>query len=765
MHIVWGIAVAVVSVTVATLLRWALQPLLGYTSPFILFYPAVMLSGWFGGLFPGLLATVLGATAGLIWFVQAPGIRNLQADAQFGLMLLIGGVISALTEGLYRAVRQARAGNGEANVHEAAASEADEMLRLLIEGVMDYAILILDPGGRIANWNDGARRLTGYHSSEVLGKHVSMLFSPEDQAAGVPEQELRDAVELGTVHHDRWCVRKDGTRYWATGTVTVLRSANGGIRGFVKLRRDLTDRKLVEESLRASEDRLRLTTDAVPALICYVDAQLRIRLLNRAYEDWYGKPRQSAYGKHIREVVGAAAYQQASLHIEEALAGKMVSLESVQEIRDSTRQLSVTYVPDVDCDGHVRGIVAFVNDITERKKLIAQITHERNSAENARRAAEEANRAKDAFLATVSHELRTPLTAILGWIRLLRSNDLDEATAADALDTIERNARAQARLIEDLLDMSRIASGKLLLNVQPLELSKAIEAAAESMRPAAEAKRIVLESFVLEPAIVNGDPARLQQVVWNLLSNAIKFTGEGGRVRLELTRRGAAAEISVTDTGPGISPQFLPHVFDRFRQADASTTRKFGGLGLGLSIVRHLVELHGGTVAATSAGEGKGATFSVTLPLAAARSGGGGPPLRRGERDDTPRLDGVRVLVVDDERDARNLIKQTLEGCRAEVQTAESVDAAIERFDSFRPDILISDIGMPQKDGYELIARVRKMGPERGGNVPAIALTAFARGEDRRKAMRAGFQQHISKPVEPMELATAVADLAGRKRK
>ncbi|HEV2856412.1 MAG TPA: response regulator [Thermoanaerobaculia bacterium] len=385
----------------------------------------------------------------------------------------------------------------------------------------------------------------------------------------------------------------------------------------------------------------------------------------------------------------------------------------------------------------------------------------------ARKQAEEANRMKDEFLATLSHELRTPLNAILGWVQVLRTGKLDEAAAARSLETIERNARAQAQLIADLLDVSRIITGKLRLESKPVELHRIIDAALDSVRPATDAKGIQL-SVSLAPLAspVLGDSDRLQQVVWNLLSNAIKFTPRGGRVEIRLREMGMNAVIQVVDTGIGIRPEFLPFVFDRFRQAESSLTRSHGGLGLGLSIVRHLIELHGGTVEVESEGEGLGATFTVRLPLRAELAEG--PPLS-GQAPSTSQvwslpdlLQGVHVLVVEDEEDTRDLLVTALEQCGAEVAAFGSVPAALEDFDRAVPDVLVSDIGVPLEDGYSLIRKVRARKPGQGGNVPAAALTAYARAEDRLRALEAGFQTHLAKPVDPSEFVAAVARLAGR---
>jgi signal transduction histidine kinase/ActR/RegA family two-component response regulator len=399
----------------------------------------------------------------------------------------------------------------------------------------------------------------------------------------------------------------------------------------------------------------------------------------------------------------------------------------------------------------------------EREELL-------ESERAARNTAERMSDVKDEFLATLSHELRTPLNAILGWAHVLRGGFKDPADLEKGLETIERNARAQTQLIEDLLDMSRITSGKVRLDVQAIQPVSFIEAAIETVRPAADAKAIRLESL-LDPSAgpISGDPNRLQQVIWNLLSNAIKFTPKLGKVQVLLERVNSHIEVSVADTGVGIKPEFIEHLFERFRQGDASTTRKYGGLGLGLSIVKSLVELHGGTVVMKSPGEGLGTTVTVHLPLTVVhRADGGSPRLHpRTHAAATPMfiatdLTGLKVLVVDDQPDARDLIQRVLEGCDAVVTTAGSAAEALVLIESERPDVLISDIGMPGTDGYELLRLVRELGPDRGGRVPAIALTALARSEDRTRALRAGFLVHVAKPVDPSELCVTVASVAGR---
>jgi signal transduction histidine kinase/ActR/RegA family two-component response regulator len=401
------------------------------------------------------------------------------------------------------------------------------------------------------------------------------------------------------------------------------------------------------------------------------------------------------------------------------------------------------------------------------KRAAAERTQLLDAERAARAEAERASLMKDEFLATVSHELRTPLNAILGWAQLLRMGTDEPGELEEGLEAIERNSRAQAQLIEDLLDMSRIISGKVRLDVQAVDLAEVVNAAVESVRPSADAKGITLRK-VLDPLAgpVSGDPNRLQQVVWNLLSNALKFTPRGGKVSVLLERVNSHLEVTVVDTGAGISPAFLPHVFERFRQADGSTTRSAGGLGLGLSIVKQLVELHGGTVRAKSAGEGQGATFTVMLPLAPVRE-----TFQR-QHPATPSpsslassgvdLTGVRILLVDDERDTLEVVRRVLVQCHAEVATASSAYEALKLLSSLRPDVLLSDIGMPVKDGYQFMQELRRRTPEEGGRTPAIALTAFARSEDRTRAMMAGYQVHISKPIHTHELLATVASLVGR---
>jgi PAS domain S-box-containing protein len=422
-------------------------------------------------------------------------------------------------------------------------------------------------------------------------------------------------------------------------------------------------------------------------------------------------------------------------------------------------------MPLCDSKGHVLYWFGSNTDITEQREHAEERHRILESERAARSNAERASVLKDEFLATLSHELRTPLNAILGWTQLLRTGERDEASLDEGLQTIERNARAQTRIIEDLLEMSRIMSGKTRLDVQPIDLAAIVESAVGTVAPAAAAKQVRIVKMLDPVQTMSGDPARLQQVLWNLLANAIKFTPKGGRVDIMLERINSHVEISVSDNGEGISPEFLPFVFDRFRQQDASQTRRHSGLGLGLSIVKNLTELHGSSVRAESEGLGKGATFTVSLPLVSVRQGAG-PRVHPGADGSEicpidVDLEGVRVLVVDDERDSLEFARRLLKECKAGVLTATSAVEGLRLICAECPDVIVSDIGMPEKDGLEMIRELRAQSPP-ATKIPAIALTAFARSEDRTRAMLAGYQVHLSKPVQPQELIAAVANLAGR---
>lgn len=994
---------------------------------------------------------------------------------------------------------------------EAALKESEERFRLLVEDVQDYAIFMLDTSGRFVSWNAGVERILGYSEAEFIGQHASCIFTAEDVTKGEDNKELQTAATEGRAVDERWHVRKDGTRFWASGVVTALRNEAGTLRGFTKVMRDMTEHKRAEEErtqllareqharrelektlleLHRSEARFRRVAESGIVGLIFSDVNGNITEANDAFLRMVGYKREDLLqgklrwdemtppeylhlderaikelknsgvctpfekeyirkdGSRVPIVLGAALLQgsqdhavcfvlditkrkwaesalQTALHSSRQYATQLRRLasaslainsalsldEMLEVISERAREIvgahqSITSMtidenwaqvinavsvsdkyaaspqyketPDVsgiyallcrrqqpiritkaeleadpawqefgkqasshpamqgwlaapltgrdgksigviqlsdkyegeftesdeaiivqlaqmasvaiensrlyraakeaqeelhrqlqftsaitnslgegvyaidsagcvtflnpaaeqmlgfskaellgknmhetihfqradnsqisaeDCqvlavlrsrktvsndldvftckngtvlpvaytaspilvDNQITGAVIVFQDITERKRAEKEREQLLIREQASRAQAQEANRIKDEFLSTVSHELRTPLNAMLGWVQMLRSGKLNEAAVARALEVIERNARSQNQLIEDLLDVSRIISGKMRLNVRPIELAPIINGAIDSVRLAAEAKAIQL-TCVLDPAggLIAGDPDRLQQVVWNLLSNAIKFTPKGGYVTVQLERINSNVEVSVSDTGIGISPEFLPYVFERFRQAEGATTRSHGGLGLGLAIVRHLVELHGGTIHADSPGEGQGATFTVKFPLTAVRM----HPSSRAQIspngfsevavDDCQKLDHLQVLVVDDEADARELLTTVLEQCGAKVTAVASVEEALKVIEWSKPDVLVSDIGMPEEDGYSLIGKVRARETQKGERIPAAALTAYARAEDRKRALLAGFQTHLPKPVEPAELIAVVASLAGR---
>lgn len=510
------------------------------------------------------------------------------------------------------------------------------------------------------------------------------------------------------------------------------------------------------------------TLDAVLAL----DERGRITFWNPRAEETFGWTRAQAVGAVFATLVLPAPSRPGLRRCLNGFAevgdqqSCRVELEAVR--RDGTAfpvELTISSIPGGG-DIHLN---VFARDITQRRHDEAEREHLLEETENARAQAEMASRAKDEFLSTLSHELRTPLTAIVGWTYLLRGGRLDSASAAKGLEAIERNASAQAQVISDILDLSRIVGARFRLNVRPLELAPVVAAAMEPLMPAANAKSVKLQT-VLDPTagLVSGDPDRLRQVVWNLVSNAVKFTPRGGRVTVRVERAGESVRVSVEDTGEGIAPGFLPHVFEHFRQADQSNTRAHGGLGVGLAVVRHLVELHGGTVHAESTGMGRGATFVVVLPALeteqlpageVASTAVGAAPF---PADGLGVLQGVKVLLVDDGEDVREVVGSVLRDHGAEVSTAKTASEALRSLALFAPDVLIAEVEMMGETGYSLIRKVRSLPPEQGGRVPAAALSTYARTEDRVQALLAGFQIHLAKPVQPAELLAVVASLAAR---
>jgi PAS domain S-box-containing protein len=553
---------------------------------------------------------------------------------------------------------------------------------------------------------------------------------------------------------------------WFLLQVSSMQGAAGGA---VISHIDITDRKKVEAELKNSEQFNRSIFENSPDCVQVLELDGTLHTMNTNGLCLMGIDDLSLFvGKQWIDFWEGDENELAYQAVQKALQGKTTNFEGFCKTAKGTMKYwDVSVSPVFDAEGKPTRLISTSRDITDRRETESEREKLLKNEKAARKDAEIANRMRDEFLATVSHELRAPLNSILGWARLMEKGKLDEITTAKAINTIVRNAESQNRLIEDLLDVSRIISGKLRLEVITVKPINVVESALETVRPAAEAKGITLE--IKEDADVShisGDPNRLQQVIWNLLSNAIKFTPNEGLVRLEIERTDDFVEIKVKDTGVGIKEEFLPHVFDRFRQADASSIRKFGGLGLGLAIVRHITEMHGGTVHAFSEGENRGSTFIVRLPLIASpkndEEGKTDSKKRILETESSLNLAGLLILVVDDEEDTRQLLTQSLTFYGATVISASSAAEGFTELTDKNPDVLVSDIGMPDEDGYSFIRKVRTIPDDKLKDIPAVALTGFARAQDRMRALSSGFQNHVAKPVEPDELVTVIASLTGR---
>jgi PAS domain S-box-containing protein len=656
-------------------------------------------------------------------------------------------------------------GNGVDITELKRAEDAAAALVAIVES-SDDAIIGTDLQGTITSWNKGAEKLYGYTAAEAIGRPVAMLIPPQrrDEELLVLER-IREGKQID--HYETIRRRKDGTDVAVSLTASPIRNRAGDIIGGSKIARDITERKQAEEALRESEERYRLLVEnAVDFAIITTDLRGRVTGWNTGAERILGYSEAEMIGQPAHVIFLPEDIERA--HPEQEMRRAVSRGRSVNERwhvrKDGSRFYgSGLMMPLHSASGELRGFVKIFRDLTDQKRAQEEREQLLAREREARAEAEEANQLKDEFLATVSHELRSPLNAILGWASLLRDSRVRGEQLGRAVEIIERNAQSQARLIEDLLDVSRIVSGKLSVHMRPTILNQVVEGVVADMRPSADAKGIDLRLTESGEEInIIGDANRLQQVIWNLLSNAIKFTPDGGRIEVEMKRVGAHVELRVSDTGRGISPEFLPHVFDRFRQAYRTDAGARAGLGLGLTIVQHIIEAHGGTVMVESAGVGQGATFTVKLPVAAST-----PvtipavesrqlELKAGA---LPSLSGVRVLVVDDDEDARGVLSAVLGSYGAEVTTATNAAQALEILAADSPNVLVSDINMPGMDGYELIRRVRAMERERGGKIPAVALTAYARAEDRVRALQAGYQMHVPKPIEPAELEVVVATL------
>jgi PAS domain S-box-containing protein len=632
----------------------------------------------------------------------------------------------------------------------------EDIYRKAIEDISDYAIFMTDSEGVVTNWNVGAKHILGYSEEEIIGKNASRFFTAEDRAKEIHVKELATAAMFGRAEDERWHVRKDGSRFWASGIVTPVRDDAGRLIGFSKVMRDMTEKnKLTQERDRF----FALSID----MLCIVHLDGRFQRVNAAFQEVLGFSEEELLNMSIFELVHPDDQAETAGGYEKLVAGQSIKfMENRLRTKDENyKWVAWSYFP-VPEDG-----LAFAvgRDMTELRQ-IHEVLRQRATD------LEEANRVKDEFLATMSHELRTPLTSILGWSRLLGSNQLSDKEKERAVHIIQRNADSQAKLIEDLLDVSRIITGKLKIDQQPVSFASITDNAINSMHLAFEAKQLELQTEI-DPAAgpILGDHARLQQIVTNLLSNAIKFTPQGGRIEVLLQRVNSHVRLKVSDTGIGIAAEHLPYIFERFRQVDSSNVRAHGGLGLGLAIVDYLVRQQSGTVAVESEGINKGATFTVEFPLSLSEvvrtetgtvdlySDAAKALFQRPPTVVESKLKHRHILVVEDDQDTQELLKTVLEGHGAKVTVVDSGAAALKAIGRAKPDVILSDIGMAGESGYDLIKKVRALDPEEGGHIPAVALTAYAASADRRKALLAGFQTHLSKPVEPDDLLAVILSL------
>ncbi|MDI1448746.1 ATP-binding protein [Polyangium sp. 6x1] len=810
----YGLSIAVMLVVV--IVRFSLEPWMGDNAPLLALLLPVAIAAAYGGIWPGIFATSLSALLGILLFLSPLGSLSIDSFAdqvRLALFLVMGFSISVLNERARRGREAGLARNLDARIHaeaevrrrnaelerriaeRAAALEASERevalsleaarraeealreseavaRRQLAELEATYAaapigLCVIDRDLRWVRINRRLAEINGIPPAAHIGRSIREILP---NLADLAEPMFRKVLETGepllNVELVGETPAKPGKKRVWMESLFPLRDAGGVIVGVNVVCEEVTERREAAAALAESADRLRIALDGAKAGWWEYDVASDLYTWSDAEYELYGHDLKN---RPLHSADWRSRIHPADLPASDADMDRLMA----QRISDFTQEFRVLHPEKgerwihslgritYDAEGKPVRIVGISRDVTDEKKAAIERLFLLESERAARAEAERASRMKDEFLATLSHELRTPLNAILGWTQLVQRPGIRPDQLAKGLAVIDRNTHLQAQLINDLLDVSRIVSGKIHVDLQPTQLAPVVEAAIEACRAAAEAKGVTVRG-PRDPArvAVRGDPARLQQVVWNLVSNAIKFTPKGGRVEVSLTQAGESAVLTVHDTGQGITPEFLPFLFERFRQADSSMARRHGGLGLGLSIVKRLVELHGGVVRAESKGQGKGATFTVELPCEARERSRAPSQLPQSAPPKDPRnLQGVAVLVVDDEADSRELVKRVLEEHKAVVCTAASAAEALDVSASRPIDLIVSDIGMPGMDGYALLREIRARRDGHEKEIVAVAVTAFARPEDRERALAAGYRAHLAKPFEPAELVSLLAGL------
>jgi len=635
-----------------------------------------------------------------------------------------------------------------------------ELRLIAIVTSSEDAIISKDLDGVITSWNRGAERIFEYTAAEAIGQPMRLIV-PTERHREEDEVLRRIREGVGVDHYETVRRAKSGRLVQMSLTVSPIRGPDGTIIGASNIARDITLTKRLERDARHFAAIVASSDDAIISKT--LDGT--VVTWNKSAERLFGYSAAEMVGQSIRRIVPDDRQAEEDHVLASVARGETIDhFVTVRQRKDGSHvPISLTVSPIHDGNGRVIGASKIARDVTERVRADEE---RRRLLDSAR----DASRLKDEFLATLSHELRTPLNAIVGYTRMMQAGLLSTDKQAAAIDTVVRNARSLTQIVEDVLDVSRIVSGKLRLNIQAVALSEIAREAVETAQPAADAKGIRLD-MILDPegTVVSGDSDRLRQVLWNLCSNAVKFSKRDGRVQVRVGRVNSNVEVEVVDDGIGIAPDFLPHLFERFSQADGTASRLHSGLGLGLAISRHLIELQGGRIWAYSAGLGTGATFRIELPVRSVQVAATDDARLhayasiRGVAPGVPLLYGVRILVVDDDKDALVLAREILETTGAQVITADSAASALEKLHRGLANVLIADVGMPGMDGFELIQRVRRSQDRSVRHIPAAALTAFARSEDRMRAIQCGFELHLSKPIEPADLMAAAAELARRR--